>query len=268
MDLERYPIFDLSSTKGQQVLRDAQAQLALDGSCILPGFVKAGVVERMTAEVSELETWNRNWPVSAYFGRGDPPPSAGPEHTYYRLWPQNIHAVANDLIPSDALVKRVYRAPAVKSFIARAIRKPVLHEYADEFQSLNIMYTFDGGERSWHYDGSDTVITLMLQPPEAGGRFEFAPFIRGDGRIDELQGCETEPWERVQALFEADASLKRGGAHPGVKGLRATAGDLVIFNGQRSLHRVSAVRGQRKRDRRCAQLRHGARSAAGGGLQP
>ena len=30
-------------------------------------------------------------------------------------------------------------------------------------QALNIMYIQDGGSRAWHYDGSDYVVTLMLQ---------------------------------------------------------------------------------------------------------
>ena len=32
-----------------------------------------------------------------------------------------------------------------------------------------------------------------------------------------------------------------------LQGLRASAGDLIIFNGQRSLHRVTAVKGAVKR---------------------
>lgn len=41
-------------------------------------------------------------------------------------------------------------------------------------------YMKDGGSRAWHYDGSDFVVTLMLQPSLAGGEFEWAPFIRGE----------------------------------------------------------------------------------------
>ena len=123
------------------------------------------------------------------------------------------------------MIKLVYQDPAVKKFLAQALKIPVVHEYADEFQCLNIMYMKDGGARAWHYDGSDFVVTLMLQSPAAGGKFEFAPYIRGNGHIDKAHACEDEHYQDVQELFE--------GNYPGVQGLQASPGDLVIFNGQR-----------------------------------
>ena len=61
------------------------------------------------------------------------------------------------------------------------------------------MYIKDGGSRAWHYDGSDYVVTLMLQPSEEGGEFEFAPFIRGDKPGDERL-------EAVKQLFSGNFS--------------------------------------------------------------
>ena len=46
----------------------------------------------------------------------------------------------------------------------------------------------DGCARAWHYDGSDAVVTLMLQKADEGGEFEFAPFIRGEALGDERYG--------------------------------------------------------------------------------
>ena len=50
-------------------------------------------------------------------------------------------------------------------FLAAATGKEVMYQMADEFQNLNIMYMYDGYSRAWHYDGTDTVITLLLQKP-------------------------------------------------------------------------------------------------------
>ena len=50
-------------------------------------------------------------------------------------------------------------------FLAAATGKEVMYQMADEFQNLNIMYMYDGCSRAWHYDGTDTVITLLLQKP-------------------------------------------------------------------------------------------------------
>ena len=48
------------------------------------------------------------------------------------------------------------------------------------------MYYLPGDELGWHFDGADFVVTLLLQAPEAGGAFEFAPMLRSeDDRNDE-----------------------------------------------------------------------------------
>jgi hypothetical protein len=234
VNLARYPILDLDGAVAAAALRDCHEQLDHDGSCVVKGFIKPEVMATMADQVRDLPAWNRKWPTSAFAGRGAPPPGSAPDHPHNRLWPQNVHAVANDMIPPDAMIKGVYTDPHVKNFLARVLNIPVVHEYADEFQCLNIMYMKDGGARAWHYDGSDFVVTLMLQPPEAGGKFDFAPNIRGNGKIDKTQVCEDEHYETIEALFD--------GKYP-TKGLRADPGDLVIFNGQRSLHRVTAVEG-------------------------
>jgi hypothetical protein len=238
VDLDRYDIFNLDGPRAVAALSDCHEQLKKDGSCVIRGFIRANAIQTMVDEVRGLPAWNRKWPQTAYAGKGDPPAEASPNHPHNRLWPQNVNAIANDVIPPNAMIKAIYRDRDVKRFLARVLNIPVVHEYADEFQCLNIMCMKDGGARAWHYDGSDFVVTLMLQPPEAGGKFEFAPFIRGHGNIGSDAECEDEHYDDVQALFD--------GKYP-VQGLRADPGDLVVFNGQRSLHRVTAVEGSTER---------------------
>ena len=99
---------------------------------------------------------------------------------------------------------------------------------------------YDGCSRAWHYDGTDTVITILLQKPDQvrrlrkylvtlliqGGEYEFAPFIRGKERGE-------ENFEEVARLFDGSYENKI------VKD--AEAGTLNLFNGMRSLHRVRTV---------------------------
>ena len=73
--------------------------------------------------------------------------------------------MAGDLVPHHSLVRRVYNSPLVTRFLAAATAQPALFHMADEFQCINIMYMYDGCSRAWHYDGTDTVITLLLQRP-------------------------------------------------------------------------------------------------------
>lgn len=68
-------------------------------------------------------------------------------------------------------------------------------------------------------------MTLMLQAPDKGGTFEYIPGLRG--RADEAKiikrVCQGERSEVEQLPF--------------------TEGTLLIFNGSRSLHRVTDVSG-------------------------
>ena len=105
---------------------------------------------------------------------------------------------------------------------------------ADEFQNLNIMYMYDGCSRAWHYDGTDTVITLLLLKPVKvstkykvhlsqkrklqGGEYELAPFIRGKKKGE-------ENFEEVAKLFDGsyDNNIVKD----------ADEGTLNLFNGER-----------------------------------
>ena len=77
----------------------------------------------------------------------------------------------------------------------------------------------------------DYVVTLMLQPSDVGGEFEWAPFIRGEQVGD-------ENFEQVEQLFKGNWETKK---------TRCNAGALAIFNGRRSLHRVRSVYGKKVR---------------------
>jgi hypothetical protein len=135
---------------------------------------------------------------------------------------------------------QVYKSQAVTYFLASIVNLPRLYEFKDEFQALNVMYMYDGGQRNWHYDGSDFVVTLSLQKADEGGSFEFAPFIRGYQPINQHQQVEDEHLDDIEALWN--------GTYTGtVKKLKASPGDLVVFNGMRSLHHVTPVKGNTTR---------------------
>ncbi len=74
-------------------------------------------------------------------------------------------------------------------------------------------------------------MTLMLQKSEAGGDFEMAPNTRDDPdheHIDYMREVLTGPSDRVKPVGRDE-------------------GELTIFRGCNSLHRVSPVEGPRDR---------------------
>jgi len=213
----------------------------------LEGFILPEVRSRMKDEVSELPTHHRLNSQSAYgddtsLGKGmwgkqsQLMDTADQFHPLLRQWQQDVHVVAGDMIPPRSLVRQLYESPVVANFFSRVLGVAALYKYDDEFQDLNVFYHYDSGQRAWHYDGSDFIVTLLLQQSTDGGEFEFAPFIRGglgaDGRHDER-------FDEVSKLF--------AGKYPGIRKSRAEAGTITLFNGKRSLHRIRASYGPEKR---------------------
>jgi hypothetical protein len=87
-----------------------------------------------------------------------------------------------------------------------------------------------GGCQQWHFDSGTMVTTLLLQEPEAGGIFEYAPAIRSEA---------DENFDAVQAVLDGNSDRVRQN--------RLKAGTLSLFRGHYSLHRVTEVEGSRQR---------------------
>jgi hypothetical protein len=88
----------------------------------------------------------------------------------------------------------------------------------------------EGGCQQWHFDGGNMVTTLLLQEPEGGGVFEYAPAIRSES---------DENFDAVQAILDgrSDRVLRN----------HLRSGSLSLFRGHYSLHRVTPVEGKRQR---------------------
>ena len=87
-----------------------------------------------------------------------------------------------------------------------------------------------GGGFPWHFDTNNYTVTLAIQGGVRGGLFEYCPFIRS---------ATNENYARVRAILD--------GKSEGVESLDLEGGDLQIFRGRHTLHRVTAVEGERTR---------------------
>ena len=82
----------------------------------------------------------------------------------------------------------------------------------------------------WHFDSCEFTLSLMIQKPENGGIFEYCPNIREPGN---------ENFGEIKKVL--DGNRKR------VRQLKLEPGDLQIFKGRFTLHRVTKVEGNRSR---------------------
>ncbi|CAN0598158.1 unnamed protein product, partial [Ectocarpus sp. 12 AP-2014] len=113
--------------------------------------------------------------------------------------------------------------PAFRNFIARVTGQAELHDYVDPLSSINVHYAERGQELGWHFDNSSFAITLMIQKSGAGSQFEYVKDLR-DAEIGEMN-------------YDGVGALLKGRKKPEV--LAIEPGDLVLFRGRNSIHRVT-----------------------------
>ncbi len=232
IDLDRYPLHDPDCSRLRDVIAEAHGTLDDQGVCLLPGFIRVDAVRGMVEEAQALARFRfqRDGEDIAYGHlrhRQDDFPLG---HPVRRTHPFNIAIVPGDDVPADGLIRHVYHWDALTDFIARLVREPVLYRAADPLLDCNISVLDKGDTHGWHYDGNQFSVTLMLQPAEQGGLFEFSPNI---------SNSDDENFDAVTDLYDGDRKS--------IVTLPLEPGTLNVFRGRHSLHHVTPVEGDRRR---------------------
>lgn len=136
--------------------------------------------------------------------------------------------ITDDVIAADSPLRQLYNDVLFKHFLCDVLGEEALHPYADPLSSINLHYASDGQELGWHFDNSSFAITLLVQKPLAGGVFEYVKDLR-DADAGEMN------FDGVDAVLDARQP---------VDALKIDAGDLVLFRGRNSLHRVTPTEGE------------------------
>lgn len=227
VDLDRYPIDDLAGA-GQHVVVEARSQLAADGCLTLKGFLTPGALRSAAAEIAACaEHVTIRQHQGSVYARTDLERDLDLDDP--RLVKMGWHAghVTRDMIPPFSTVHRLYVSPVFKAFVAAAVEQAQVFEYADPLAGLVATILPPGGCYPWHYDTNEYVVTIMTQQPEHGGAFEYHQNLRCpyDENLAGLSAVLTDRPERPPQVVQA------------------SPGDLQLFLGRYSLHRVTEVGG-------------------------
>ncbi len=226
VDQERHPVLDLASDGGRRAVAAAQAQLRSSGAAELPGFVHARGLAALVADARRLAP-----AAHRSAGRGTaylelPDATLPPDHPRRHLADFGVGVLAYDQFPADSPLRRLYEWEPMIDFIAAILGRGKLFRYADPLGALNLAVMGDGDVLQWHFDQTDFVVSIALQPSDDGGDFEVAPFIRT---------ATDERYDRVRRVLD--------GTSDEVVTLPMTPGTLLVFEGRNSIHRVSPIRG-------------------------
>ena len=230
VDLDRYPIADLDSGEGAAFLTKCQRHMDEFGWCNLPGFLREEALDRLNGEANDLLPTADILHVKRNIYQGAIDPSLPKDDPRRKEFTHIAVQLADDQIPSETGLKRLYHSEMLTEFVRRVQKKDQLYRCADEFQALNVVALRPESWHAWHYDTTECTVTLLLQAAETGGEFTFLPNSRDD---------EGEDREAVDRLLAGDMShaqtFSRG------------AGAFTLFRGGYSLHGVTKVEGARPR---------------------
>ncbi len=225
VDLAAFPLHD------PEFRARCRERLGRDGALVLRGFLTPESVARVRREAEELQhhayfcTQRHN----VYLRPADP--AFDEAHPRNREVMSSKGCITDDVVPQSSPLRTLYDSGAFRSFLGDVLGEAALHPYADPLSSINVHYARQGQELGWHFDNSSFAVTLMIQPPEAGGQFEYVGRLRDADRSD--------------MNFEGVGSVLAGRITPRI--LAMDAGALVLFRGRDALHRVAPVEGSRTR---------------------
>ncbi len=130
--------------------------------------------------------------------------------------------ITSDCYDNNTVSRALYNWPALMTFIQDCLGKDRLYIYEDPVSNMMVNVLKPGSQFNWHFNTNEFTITMLLKSAVSGGHFEYVPNLRN---------ANDECYEDVRAVLCGDPKQ--------VTRLNLAAGDLQLFLGRFSLHRVT-----------------------------
>ena len=230
IDVARYPIDNPNDPVRAGLVESCRRRLAETGCARLQAFINPEALVAMAGEVDErLSQVDRtaDW-QNPYLSDDDE--TLPPDHPVRRFHYRKNAFLCGDRFGAGDWVDRLFLRMELLEFVRDCLGLTRLYHYADPMSGYLINIQEDGETFPWHFDTNEFTITVTLQKPKGGGVFEYAPAI---------QNSRSENHDAVAAVMAGERNR--------VIDLPLEPGDLQIFKGRYSLHRVTEVAGRRPR---------------------
>lgn len=225
IDLDRYPIH-VDGEARRQLVADVQKDVRSVGCAVIKQFVKSSAIVALVAEGDSIaHLGHRN------FNRTNPyftqlPPDLPDTHPLRRFYDRSNAFVPADNFGDDSIIRAMYEWPSFAPFIQEVLEEPSFYRYADPLADVIINLAEEGNGFPWHFDTNNYTVTLAIQNADDGGAFEYSPNLRTP---------TDENYDGVGRVLDGDQTL--------IHSLHLEPGDLQIFKGRYSLHRVTPLSG-------------------------
>ena len=229
IDLDRYPIAEAGPAR-DALIASLRAALETDGCAVLKGFVAAHRLGELVAECDRVAVHgHRNFSrTNPYFTQDRPDLPAN--HPLRRFYNRSNAFIPADNFGPESILRAIYEMAEFAPFIQAALGEARFYRYADPLADVIVNLAEAGNGFPWHFDTNNYTVTLAIQNAESGGNFEYSPHLRTPTE---------ENYSGVEAVLDGDSTL--------IRTLHLEPGDLQIFKGRYSLHRVTPLSGSKPR---------------------
>ena len=231
VDLEKYPIHNLNSPIIKNLIEKCKKELDEDSCSTIPNFILPKSLKTMNLELEKQldEVYMSKEKINAYLYAKDDTslPKKHPKRNFMERYNGYLNS---DCFQKNSEMKYLYETEELLKFVSACLGVSPIYRWADPLacHAYNVMKP--EGILPWHFDSCEFTLSLMIQKPENGGIFEYCPNIREP---------ENENFEEVKKVLSGDRTR--------VKQLKLEPGDLQIFKGRFTLHRVTKVEGKKSR---------------------
>ena len=231
VDLEKYPIYDLNSPIIKNLIKRCKEELDQYSCSTISNFILPKSLEIMNSELEKQldEVYMSKESINPYLYAEDD--VSLPKDHPKRIFMNRYNGYLNsDCFPKNSEMKYLYETDELLKFISACLGVSPIYRWADPLacHAYNVMNP--KGILPWHFDSCEFTLSIMIQKPEKGGIFEYCPNIREPGN---------ENFDEVKKVLNGDRTR--------VQQLQLEPGDLQIFKGRFTLHRVTEVEGEKSR---------------------
>jgi len=227
IDYDRYPI-SAPGPDRDALLARVRGDLDLRGCAVLKGFLTpAGIAAAVSEAHGVADKGHRSYSRSnPYFTAEDISLTASDPRR--RFFERSNAFIPADNFHSDGALRTIFDSERFDAFIRDCLQQPEdrFFRYADPLADVIVNAAGEGNGFPWHFDTNNFTVTLALQNAERGGAFEYAPMIRTS---------QNENFDAVSKVLD--------GTSDKVISLALQPGDLQVFKGRYSLHRVAPLEG-------------------------
>ena len=230
VDLDIYPINQLSNQKYKDIINHNKKLLDNNGCCVLKNFIKEVSINRMKQE-AERKLNKVHWTKdkhNPYFTKDDE--TLPKDHPKRIFTARESGYINSDDLEQDSDLNHLHDSDEMLKFVSDCLGVYPLYKWVDPLGKNPYSIMQPGHYFPWHFDGNEFTLSILVQKSEKGGIFDYSP---------DLRSKDNESFENVTKVLRGDRST--------VKSLDLEPGDLQIFKGRFSMHRVTKIEGETSR---------------------